>query len=118
MNLKTLVLISLLLVLMFIAVKVLADVRAERIKINLSEPCVEKIEEAAEAVDGVIQTNWDDKKGELEIVFQKDKISFDEIEQAISDAGFNTPNYNAPEDDVKQLPEDCRTKQAIIREEE
>ena len=113
MNLRSLSLIALLIVLLFVALKVLADVRAERIKVNVNGPCVEKIEEAAQNIEGVIQTNWDSKKGELEIIYEEDKISLQEIEEAISEAGFNTPNFKAPEEVSARIPRECRVKQAI-----
>lgn len=115
MNLRSFSLISLLLILLFVALKVLADVRAERIKVNVNGPCIEKIEEAAQSVEGVIQTNWDEKNGELEIIYKEDIINFSEIEEAIADAGFNTPNFNAPEEVSSQIADECRVGQAITR---
>ncbi len=113
MNFKTLGLISLLIILLFIAVKVLANVKAERIKVNVSEKCVEKIETAAASVEGVISTNWDKEEKELEIVFEENKTSLTEIEQAISEAGFSTPNYEVQANAQTRVPRECRIRHAI-----
>lgn len=113
MNLRSFSLISLLLILLFVALQVLADVRAERIKLNVNGPCIEKIEEAAQNVDGVIQTNWDKRNEELEIIYKENEISFSEIEEAIAEAGFNTPNFNAPDEISSQISDECRVKHAI-----
>lgn len=113
MNLRSFSLISLLLILLFVALQVLADVRAERIKLNVNGPCIEKIEEAAQNVEGVIQTNWDKKNEELEIIYKEDVTSFSEIEEAIAEAGFNTPNFEAPEEVSANILEECRVRHAI-----
>ncbi len=118
MNLKTIGLISLLFALLFIAVNVLANVRAERIKINVSQACEEKIEEAVKKIEGVLGANWDDETKELEIIFKTDKISFDDIEQAISKAGFNTPNYKASNEGGNTISKECENKQAFTKEQE
>ncbi len=115
MNYKTIGLISLLVILLFITIRVLADVRAERIKINISEACIERIEEAVEEVEGVLGTYWEEDTKELEIIFEADKISFDDIEKAISEAGFNTPNYKGSEELVQSIPQECRKKQAFTK---
>ena len=115
MNLKTIGLISLLIILIFITIKVLANVRAERIRINVSEACVETIEEAVEEVEGVLGTYWEDGTKELEIIFETDKISFDDIEIAISEAGFDTPKYKASKVVMKNIPQECRNKQAFTK---
>jgi periplasmic mercuric ion binding protein len=111
MNLRTISLIALLAILLFVSAKVLADVKSERIKIKVSGACIEQVEEVAGAVDGVIQSHWDEETGELEIVFEQDKTSLNEIEQTISEAGFDTPNYKASEEDVKRVSTECKEKE-------
>lgn len=98
MNLRTLGLIALLGILLFITAKVLADVKAERIKIKIEKTHIEEVVEVAGTVEGVIETSWDEETGELEIVFKQDETSLQEIEKTISEAGFDTPNYKAQED--------------------
>ncbi len=107
MNLRTIGLIALLIFLLFIAAKVLADVKAERIKMKVSGTCIEQVEEVAATIDGVIQSNWDEETGELEIVYEQDKTNLRFIEQTISEAGFDTPNYKASEEDAKKVSNEC-----------
>lgn len=105
MNLRTIGLLAILALLLFITARVLADVKTERIKMKMSETSIEKVEEVAGAIEGVIQTSWDKETQELEIVFQQDKTSLRQIEKTISRAGFDTPNYKASkEDTVKLIP--------------
>lgn len=108
MNLKTIGLIALLAVLLFITARALADVKTERIKIKLDKTSIEKVEEVSGSIKGVIQTQWDEETGELEIVFEEDKTSLQQIEQTISEAGFDTPNYKASKEDAKRVSEEFK----------
>src|SRR5690606_8564849 len=110
---RTLLLFAILAILFFIAVKVLANVKAEKIKIKISETCVEKVEEAAATVEGVIETNWNEETGELGIIFKQDETNLNEIEKAISEAGFDTPNFKAPEQAAARISKECREKKSI-----
>lgn len=108
MNMRTLGLITLLAVLLFITAKVMADVKAERIKINVSGTCIERVEKVAGNVEGVIQSHWDEEKKELEIIFEDKVTSLDKIEQTLSEAGFDTPNYRASEQALSKIANECK----------
>lgn len=110
MNLKTIGLIALLVALLFIAATVLAGVETQRLKMNLNEPCIEYVEEVTAEIDGVIEIVWDDETEELEVVYEAKKTNIREIERAISEAGFSTPNFAASESAVENLPAQCKTK--------
>jgi copper chaperone CopZ len=110
MNLKTIGLITLLIGLILFTLSVLADVTAARIKINENDECIEKVMEAAKTVDGVIQIDWNKETLELEIVFEDDKTNLNEIETAISDAGFDTPNFKAVKNNSDKGSEGCADK--------
>ncbi len=100
MNFRTLGLIALLAILLFITANVLADVKTERIKIKIEDTHIEEVVEAAASVEGVIETSWDKETGELEIIFEQNETSLQEIERTIFEAGFDTPNHKAPEEDA------------------
>lgn len=108
MNLRTLGLIALLATLLFITARVLADVKAERIKLKINNTSIEKVEEITGTIEGVIQSNWDEETGELEIVFEQDKTSLHEIEQKISEAGFETSDDNASVEDTVKVTEEIK----------
>lgn len=108
MNLRTLGLIALLFTLLFMTARVLADVKAERLKLKLDNTCIEKVVDVVRDVDGVIETSWDEEAEELEIVFEQDKTNVKEIEKTISEAGFNTPNYEALEKAAEKAEKSCK----------
>lgn len=106
MNLRTIGLFTLLAILLFITARVLADVKTERIKIKISDTFIEKVVEVAGTVNGVIHTKWDEDTGELEIVFDQNKTNLQQIEQTISEAGFETPNYKASEEESADVSQE------------
>ncbi len=112
MNWRTLGLIALLATLLFLTAKVLADVKAERIKLKIDHTCTEKVEKLAGTIEGVIEINWDEEKGELEIVFEQDVTSLQKIEKAISEAGFDTPMYKASEEAAAKLIDSCKEEKS------
>lgn len=112
MNFRTLGLIALLAILFFITIRVLADVKAERIKLKLDDVCFEKVEEVAETIEGVMETHWDEETGELEIIYEQDKTNLLKIEKAISEAGYDTPRYKAPEEAAAKVLDSCKEKES------
>lgn len=111
MNIKTIGLITLLIALLFIAATVLAGVESKRIKMSLSDTCIDHIEEVTDEIDGVIEIVWDEETEELEVIFETNKTNLREIERELSKAGFNTPNFPASPDAVDDLPAECKKLQ-------
>jgi copper chaperone CopZ len=92
MNKRTLGLMALLFIMMFLTAMVLNDVKSETIPVVIDETCTETLEETAGTVDGVIQADWNDETQELEVVFDSRKTDIEIIESAILESGFETPD--------------------------
>lgn len=104
-------LIALLILAMFVTATVLADIKNESIVVAGCEVCKEKIENAAESVEGVKRANWEGKSQELEIFYDNSETNLDEIEMAVAEAGFDTPNHIANDDAQNQLPDSVKEVQ-------
>ena len=70
--------------------------------------CKERIEKAANSVDGVNSANWNVKTKEMHVSFNHDKTSLDEIHKTIAKAGHDTEKESAPDEVYNELPSCCQ----------
>ncbi|RKD86529.1 efflux RND transporter periplasmic adaptor subunit [Mangrovibacterium diazotrophicum] len=69
--------------------------------------CKDRIETAANRIDGVLSANWDPDKQMLHLNFDPKKTSTDEVQKAVAAAGHDTEKYKAPDSVYNELPECC-----------
>lgn len=75
--------------------------------------CHKHIEKAALAVDGVINARWGNKTGLLILKYKAEETNINSIEQAIADAGHNTPNYKAKMEFYTDMPRCCKYREEL-----
>lgn len=80
------------------------------VKGNCGE-CKERIENAAD-IKGVKTSSWSEKTKVLTVTFDSKKVSLDQIEQAIANAGHEVDKMAANEKAYKALPSCCQYKTA------
>lgn len=71
------------------------------------EQCKERIENAAD-IKGVKVCTWSEKTQIATITYNPEKVSVDQIKQAIAKAGHDVDGANAPEAAYKKLPDCCQ----------
>ncbi len=69
--------------------------------------CKKAIEKAAK-LDGVSKAKWDVKLHQLELEFNPNKISLDQIQLRIAAVGYDTPLYKANDNTYNQLHHCCQ----------
>jgi cation transport ATPase len=109
MNKRTLGLMALLFMMMFMTAMVLNDVKSENIPVAVDETCTKILEETAVTIDGVIQAEWNDETQELEVVYDGTKTDIDIIESAIVESGFETRDSTALEGQDRKTLKKCDT---------
>lgn len=109
MNIRTLGLMAILFMLMFIGASMLNNVNSESIAVQAAEPCRELVEEAAKTVDGVIHAEWNTDDNELNVVYDVTKTDIETIESAIAGSGFPTPNFEVEDGAIEKMQRKCRS---------
>lgn len=69
--------------------------------------CKTRIEKAAK-VPGVVKAVWDEKKKQLTVSHNPEKISTDSIQKLIAATGHDTPKYKADKKTYDKLPGCCK----------
>ena len=69
--------------------------------------CKSRIEKAAK-VKGVSNATWNEESHVLTVAYAPSKISLDEIQQNIANAGYDTEKFKAEQDTYNKLPECCQ----------
>jgi membrane fusion protein, copper/silver efflux system len=71
------------------------------------ELCKDRVEKAANSVDGVISAKWDVNSQLMKVTFRKDKADKSVIEKAVANAGHDTELFRADDVTYQALPECC-----------
>jgi hypothetical protein len=71
------------------------------------EQCKERIENAAD-IKGVKTSVWDQKTQMLKVVYRADKVSEQDIRNAIAKSGHDVEGVAAPDSAYKELPDCCK----------
>ena len=70
--------------------------------------CKTRIEKAATSVDGVSEAEWNKKTKEIEVTFDADKTTVDDIKKAIVKVGHDTEDLKADDDVYDALHGCCK----------
>ena len=76
------------------------------------EQCKKRIENAAD-IKGVKISNWDEKTHILTVTYNSEKITHEQIEQAIAKSGHDAGNAKATDAAYKKLPTCCQYKDHV-----
>lgn len=72
------------------------------------ELCQERIEMAANAVNGVISSSWNSDSRKIHIEYEPKRTSIDVVQKAIAKAGHDTDKFKSSTDVYNNLPECCK----------
>jgi len=72
------------------------------------EICKDRIEKAANSIDGVSSAMWDIETKTLHLQYDKNKTSSDMVQKAIAEVGHDTEKYKAPDEVYNNLPACCK----------
>ncbi|HUW05558.1 MAG TPA: cation transporter [Williamwhitmania sp.] len=100
--------LSLLSLFVFGAMTVFAQSKTDKFKVSGScDLCKTRIEKAAMSVPGVTKATWDMKSEMMDVTFDSQKTSDDNIQKAIAAVGHDTPKYRASDAVYDKLPACC-----------
>jgi copper chaperone CopZ len=74
--------------------------------------CKDRIENGA-LIKGVKQAEYDRDKSQLKVIYRSDKVTEDEIHQAIADIGHDTDKVKAIEETYNKLPGCCAYRDEV-----
>ena len=69
--------------------------------------CKNRIEEAAGALAGVLNADWDEDTKMLHLQYKPKTVSVDDVEKAVAAVGHDTDHFFAPDDVYAALPGCC-----------
>lgn len=70
--------------------------------------CEKKIEGALSDVSGIKWADWDVETKELEVKYDPDVITLNEIKQHIADIGYDTDSHRATDEAYENLHACCK----------
>lgn len=99
-----------LLVITFLATSALfGDTRNEKFKVfGNCGTCENKIEKAANGLEGVVSADWNKETKEMVVEFDEAKTSLLDIHKAIAGVGYDTDKVKAEDDVYDKLPGCCQ----------
>ena len=101
--------IVLIIVLLLGANQLKAQTKTEKFRVlGKCNTCEERIEKAAQSVDGVARADWNRKTKMIEIVFDQKKTNLHKIHMAIVKAGYDTDKHTAKSKAYHDLPGCCK----------
>jgi Cu(I)/Ag(I) efflux system membrane fusion protein len=69
--------------------------------------CRDRIENAANAIKGVLSASWDISTKKIQIEYNSSTITLDDVQKAIAEAGHDNGKYKASDEVYDKLPECC-----------
>lgn len=88
------------------------DKKTIEIKVDgICEMCKERIEDATYKLKGVRYANWVVESKTLTVTYKNNKITQEEIEQAIADIGHDTENITASDSAYQNIHKCCRYRE-------
>ena len=106
---KTKMLVTL--VMMFISVTLMfaEETKTEEFKVyGNCGMCEKRIEKAATSVEGVSSAEWDNETEMIEVTFDADKVSIEDIQKAIAKVGHDTDEVKAEDEVYENLHGCCK----------
>lgn len=79
--------------------------------------CENRIEKAAEGIDGVESADWDKETKMMELNFDEAKTSVHKVQEAIADVGHDTPMHKAEDEAYNALPGCCKYDRSEMKHE-
>jgi len=73
--------------------------------------CKERIEKAANQVDGVKKASWDKQSDQLSLAYHKEKTQLMDVHNKIAAAGHDTKKVTATGDAYAALPNCCKYRE-------
>ncbi len=70
--------------------------------------CKKTIEGSLKNVEGIEKAVWNQKTKMMEVVYQKDKISLDDIKNKIAEVGYDTDEFRATKKAYNKLAGCCK----------
>jgi copper chaperone CopZ len=90
-----------------------AQVKTDTFAVNGNcNMCKERIEKAAD-IKGVSFANWDVKTNKLTVKYNSEKVSIDDIQKSIANAGHDTPAHKADNKVYEKLHHCCQYDRLI-----
>lgn len=74
--------------------------------------CKARIENAV-LIKGVKYAEWEKESQLLTVIYKTGKVSQEELEQAVTEAGHDTENYKANEETYEKLPDCCAYRDGV-----
>jgi mercuric ion binding protein len=99
------------LVMMFISVTLMfaEETKTEKFKVyGNCGMCEKRIEKAATDLKGVKSAEWDKETDMIEVTFDSDKVTLEDIHKAIAKVGHDTDEVKAEDEDYSNLHGCCK----------
>jgi len=74
--------------------------------------CVERIEKAANSVNGVTKSSWNKETKMMKVTFDESKTDMNKIKKAIANVGHDTNEFKAKNEVYNKLPNSCKYERA------
>ncbi len=71
------------------------------------EQCKKRIENAAD-IKGVKNSKWDEEKQSLTVIYRSDKVTEQQIKDAVAKSGHDAEEVKAPNSKYAELPDCCK----------
>ncbi|WNJ18507.1 heavy-metal-associated domain-containing protein [Pontibacter sp. G13] len=71
------------------------------------EECKALIEQALNNTEGVVSAEWNLERSQATVTFRANAVSADQVQQAVSDLGFNTEFFDGNPNNRGNLPACC-----------
>lgn len=117
-NIKTMKIIASIIILFIFSIKINAQTTIKTTTISVKgncDDCKERIENASD-IKGVKTSNWNKDEKILTVTFDSKKVSLEQIEKAIANAGHSTLNQKANQKAYQKLPDCCKYDDGICKE--
>lgn len=72
------------------------------------EMCKKRIEKATLSLKGVKYVNWNKTSSDLSIIFNRKKVTIDEIKNKIAESGHDNGDYISSLESYNKLPDCCK----------
>ncbi len=79
------------------------------------EMCAERIEEAAEAVEGVESASWDMLSKKIKVKYDPAQVKLIEIHEAIAEVGHDTDRVRADDETYENLHHCCHYERKELK---
>ncbi|MGM0375985.1 MAG: heavy-metal-associated domain-containing protein [Bacteroidota bacterium] len=101
--------LSLLTVFLMGSVALFAQSKTEKFEVKGNcGMCEDRIEKAANSVEGVSEADWDQEKQMVHVTFDESKTKVEKVHKAIAKAGHDTGKHKASDEVYENLPGCCK----------